>query len=169
MVVGNVLKRLIGEEMEKRRNGKHHELSVAAIIIGILISVLFGAANAYLGLKVGLTISASIPAAVIALFPIFLSLFSGFGLSFPILSVPRRKKRRNSADWSALFLRFGKITFHLCFESSQASACTDCWNCPCASISSISAAVCFSMRSSSISSRSWPVTFRQFPAAKSHT
>ena len=45
---------------------KHHELSVASIIIGIVISILFGAANAYLGLKVGLTISASIPAAVMS-------------------------------------------------------------------------------------------------------
>lgn len=49
------------------RNKRHRELSPAAIIIGILISVLFGAANAYLGLKVGLTISASIPAAVMSL------------------------------------------------------------------------------------------------------
>ena len=55
----------ITEESVKR--GKQHELSPAAIIIGILISVLFGAANAYLGLKVGLTISASIPAAVMSL------------------------------------------------------------------------------------------------------
>ena len=45
---------------------KHRELSVASIIIGIVISILFGAANAYLGLKVGLTISASIPAAVMS-------------------------------------------------------------------------------------------------------
>jgi len=50
------------EKMTKR----HRELSVASIIIGIVISILFGAANAYLGLKVGLTISASIPAAVMS-------------------------------------------------------------------------------------------------------
>lgn len=56
-----------GVQEEKQRNHGHHELSPAAIIIGILISVLFGAANAYLGLKVGLTISASIPAAVMSL------------------------------------------------------------------------------------------------------
>ena len=48
-------------------DGRHHELSLAAVIIGVLIAVLFGAANAYLGLKVGLTISASIPAAVMSL------------------------------------------------------------------------------------------------------
>ena len=44
---------------ERLGNKRHHELSPAAIVIGVLISVLFGAANAYLGLKVGLTISAS--------------------------------------------------------------------------------------------------------------
>lgn len=43
------------------------ELSVASLILGVLISVIFGAANAYLGLRVGLTISASIPAAVISM------------------------------------------------------------------------------------------------------
>ena len=42
------------------------ELSVRAVAIGLVVSVVFGAANAYLGLKVGLTVSASIPAAVIA-------------------------------------------------------------------------------------------------------
>lgn len=43
------------------------EFTPTAIIIGILLSVVFGAANAYLGLRVGLTISASIPAAVISM------------------------------------------------------------------------------------------------------
>ncbi len=43
------------------------EFTWTAIILGILISVIFGAANAYLGLKVGMTISASIPAAVISM------------------------------------------------------------------------------------------------------
>ncbi len=41
------------------------ELTVKALVIGSLVGILFGAANAYLGLKVGLTVSASIPAAVI--------------------------------------------------------------------------------------------------------
>ena len=43
------------------------EITVTAIIMGILLSVIFGAANAYLGLRVGMTVSASIPAAVIAM------------------------------------------------------------------------------------------------------
>lgn len=43
------------------------ELTVTSIVIGILLAVVFGAANAYLGLRVGMTVSASIPAAVIAM------------------------------------------------------------------------------------------------------
>ena len=43
------------------------EFTATSIIVGILLAVLFGGANAYLGLKVGLTISASIPAAVISM------------------------------------------------------------------------------------------------------
>lgn len=43
------------------------EITVVSIVMGMILAVVFGAANAYLGLKVGLTISASIPAAVIAM------------------------------------------------------------------------------------------------------
>lgn len=43
------------------------ELTPVSIVLGILLAVLFGAANAYLGLRVGMTISASIPAAVISM------------------------------------------------------------------------------------------------------
>ena len=43
------------------------EFTVTSIILGILMAIIFGAANAYLGLKVGMTISASIPAAVISM------------------------------------------------------------------------------------------------------
>ena len=43
------------------------EITVTSIIMGILLAVVFGAANAYLGLRVGMTVSASIPAAVIAM------------------------------------------------------------------------------------------------------
>jgi len=41
------------------------ELSLRSLVVGALVGIVFGAANAYLGLKVGLTVSASIPAAVI--------------------------------------------------------------------------------------------------------
>ncbi len=43
------------------------ELTFTSILMGIILSVVFGAANAYLGLRVGMTVSASIPAAVIAM------------------------------------------------------------------------------------------------------
>jgi putative OPT family oligopeptide transporter len=43
------------------------EVTWKAIILGSILSVLFGVANAYLGLKVGMTVSASIPAAVISM------------------------------------------------------------------------------------------------------
>lgn len=43
------------------------EITVTSIIVGIILAVVFGAANAYLGLRVGMTISASIPAAVISM------------------------------------------------------------------------------------------------------
>lgn len=43
------------------------EITVTSIVIGILLAIVFGAANAYLGLRVGMTVSASIPAAVISM------------------------------------------------------------------------------------------------------
>jgi putative OPT family oligopeptide transporter len=43
------------------------ELTVFAVLLGIILAVVFGAANAYLGMRIGLTVSASIPAAVISL------------------------------------------------------------------------------------------------------
>jgi putative OPT family oligopeptide transporter len=43
------------------------EITVKAVVLGIALSALLAAANAYLGLKVGMTVSASIPAAVISM------------------------------------------------------------------------------------------------------
>ena len=43
------------------------EFTVTSVLIGIILAIVFGAANAYLGLLVGMTISASIPAAVISM------------------------------------------------------------------------------------------------------
>ncbi|MDU2064201.1 MAG: oligopeptide transporter, OPT family [Sporomusaceae bacterium] len=43
------------------------ELTVRGIVLGMLITVIFTASNVYLGLKVGLTFSSSIPAAVISM------------------------------------------------------------------------------------------------------
>ncbi len=43
------------------------ELTLFSIVLGAVLAVVFGGANAYLGLRVGMTISASIPAAVISM------------------------------------------------------------------------------------------------------
>lgn len=43
------------------------EFTVTSVLSGILLAVLFGASNAYLGLKAGMTVSASIPAAVLGM------------------------------------------------------------------------------------------------------
>jgi putative OPT family oligopeptide transporter len=43
------------------------ELSLKAIILGIIMAVVLGAANAYLGMKAGLTVAATFPAAVVAM------------------------------------------------------------------------------------------------------
>ena len=43
------------------------ELTPRAIVLGALLSLTFGMVNAYLGLKVGLTVSASIPSAVLSM------------------------------------------------------------------------------------------------------
>lgn len=50
------------------------EFTPKAIILGAFFGILFGAATVYLGLKVGLTVSASIPIAVLAI-----SIFKRFG------------------------------------------------------------------------------------------
>ena len=43
------------------------EFTVFSVILGALLAIVFGGANAYLGLRVGMTVSASIPAAVISM------------------------------------------------------------------------------------------------------
>ena len=43
------------------------EFTVFSVVLGAILAVLFGGANAYLGLRVGMTVSASIPAAVISM------------------------------------------------------------------------------------------------------
>lgn len=48
-------------------NHSPREFSLRATFLGILLGFLFGVGNAYLGLKIGTTISASIPAAVLSM------------------------------------------------------------------------------------------------------
>ena len=43
------------------------ELTPRSVVLGIVLALILGAANAYLGLYAGLTVSASIPAAVISM------------------------------------------------------------------------------------------------------
>ncbi len=64
-----------GDNMENKNEFKPYipaekvtpELTITSIVMGVILAVVFGAANAYLGLRVGMTVSASIPAAVIAM------------------------------------------------------------------------------------------------------
>lgn len=43
------------------------EFTIQAVVLGFVLSIVFNAANAYLGLKIGLTVSASIPSAIISM------------------------------------------------------------------------------------------------------
>ena len=43
------------------------EFTAVSIVLGAILAIVFGGANAYLGLRVGMTVSASIPAAVISM------------------------------------------------------------------------------------------------------
>ena len=54
-----------------------HELTWAPVVTGSLLGIVFGASSLYLVLKVGLTVSASIPVAVMAI-----TLFRGFSKAF---------------------------------------------------------------------------------------
>jgi len=53
------------------------ELTLKAVAAGVVLAVIFGAANAYLGMKAGMTVSATIPAAVIGLALFRLPFFRG--------------------------------------------------------------------------------------------
>ena len=53
--------------VEQPGGGSWPELTIRGIILGGLITLLFTAANVYLGLKAGLTFATSIPAAVISM------------------------------------------------------------------------------------------------------
>jgi putative OPT family oligopeptide transporter len=60
-------------------NESPREFSLRALILGIILSLVFAIGNAYLGLKVGMTISASIPAAVLSM-AILRTLFRKVGI-----------------------------------------------------------------------------------------
>ena len=66
------------------------EFTFKALFLGLVLAVVLGAANAYLGLKAGMTISASFPSAVIAL--------AAFRLKFLKGSVLEQNMARNVAS-----------------------------------------------------------------------
>jgi len=66
------------------------ELTVKAVVLGVLMAAVLGAANAYLGLKAGLTVSATFPAAVVAI--------AAFRLPFLRGSVLEQNIARTSAS-----------------------------------------------------------------------
>src|SRR5437879_10430582 len=53
------------------------EMTLKAVLLGVALSALFGAANAYLAMRAGQTIAATIPAAVIAIAAFRLPFFRG--------------------------------------------------------------------------------------------
>ena len=57
----------MARERRSRAGGNIKELTLRGIILGAVITVIFTAANVYLGLKIGLTFATSIPAAVISM------------------------------------------------------------------------------------------------------
>ncbi len=59
------------------------EFTLKAVVTGVILGIVFGAANTYLGLKAGLTISTSIPVAVLTV--VAFRLLNAFGLSHSIL------------------------------------------------------------------------------------
>ncbi len=61
------------------------EFTVQAVVLGFILSVVFNAANAYLGLKIGMTVSASIPSAIISMTVLRIILPRFFGRTATIL------------------------------------------------------------------------------------
>jgi len=56
-------------------NVEMREFTLRALLLGLVLTVILGAANAYLGLRAGITIAATYPAAVIGM--AVLRLFKG--------------------------------------------------------------------------------------------
>ena len=51
----------------KSSNQRTPEFTIRAVVLGVILGLIFGIGNAYLGLKIGTTVSASIPAAVLSM------------------------------------------------------------------------------------------------------
>ncbi|MEE9470872.1 MAG: OPT/YSL family transporter, partial [Gemmatimonadota bacterium] len=59
------------------------EFTLKAVLSGVILGMVFGAANTYLGLKAGLTISTSIPVAVLTV--VAFRILAAFGVRHSIL------------------------------------------------------------------------------------
>ena len=78
------------------------ELTIKSILLGIILSVVLCSANAYLGLFAGMTVSASIPAAVISM-----AIFRAFknsnifenNIRTKLRNPTRAKTQINSSKW----------------------------------------------------------------------
>lgn len=88
------------------------EFTPSSIIIGVLLAIVFGAANAYLGLRVGMTVSASIPAAVI-----------GMGVYKLIGRFPQRRTIRS---WKATWCRRSVLPVSL-WQPVRSLRCRHCF------------------------------------------
>ena len=119
------------------------EFTVTSVIMGILLAIIFGAANAYLGLRVGMTVSASIPAAVISMGVIrvimkkdsILESGSGSNLytSCIVFMVKGRYYRGSKPDYhfiNRIIRRYLRCVIH-----GAVKKCTDCKRTWCASVS----------------------------------
>ena len=58
---------------------KMHEFTLGPVIMGIILGIIFGASSLYLGLKVGMTVSASVPIAVMSI-----TIFRAFSKMFRV-------------------------------------------------------------------------------------
>ena len=108
------------------------EITIKALILGSILSVLLGAANIYLGLLVGLTVSASIPASVISMAILYLfpnpnilennivqtaasageSLAAGVIFTLPGLAILQQNNSASSDGWTTfLGVNYAYTTF----------------------------------------------------------
>ena len=66
-IIGNFDRSLLGLNNMVENLKSIPEINLRVIIIGVMLSIVMGSANVYLGLKAGMTVSASIPAAVLGM------------------------------------------------------------------------------------------------------
>lgn len=68
-----------GSSIAQETEANIPELTRSAILVGVILGIVFGASSLYLALRVGMTVSASIPVAVLSI-TLFRALSNKFGL-----------------------------------------------------------------------------------------